>query len=63
MTDTRPAAAPVVDDRRRARGPRLAGLVPWTLSIAVGVVGVVWLAPVAWVGAGLIAGVSLSGSV
>lgn len=46
-----------------ARGPRLAGLVPWTLSIAVGVVGVVWLAPVAWVGAGLVAGVSLSGSV
>lgn len=61
--DPAAAAAPVGEPSPGGRGTRLAGLVPWTLSIAVGVVGVVWLAPVAWVGAGLIAGVSLSGSV
>jgi hypothetical protein len=47
----------------RTRGTRLLAAVPWTLCLAVGVVGVVWLAPVVWVGAGLIAGVSLSGSI
>jgi hypothetical protein len=51
-------------DRRPAdRGARVLALVPWTLCLAVGVVGVVWLAPLAWVGAGLVAGVSLSGSI
>jgi hypothetical protein len=42
---------------------RLLGAVPWLFCVALGAVGVAGVTPLAWIGAGLVAGLSLSGSI
>jgi hypothetical protein len=42
---------------------RLLGSVPWLFCLALAAVGVAGVTPLAWIGAGLIAGLSLSGSI
>jgi hypothetical protein len=48
----------------RAESPaRLLGAVPWLFCLALAAVGVAGVTPLAWVGAALVAGLSLSGSI
>jgi hypothetical protein len=42
---------------------RLLGTVPWLLCLTLAAVGVAGVTPLAWIGAALIAGLSLSGSI
>ena len=42
---------------------RLLGSVPWLFCVALAAVGVAGVTPLAWIGAGLVAGLSLSGSI
>jgi hypothetical protein len=42
---------------------RLLGAVPWLFCVALAAVGVAGVTPLAWIGAGLVAGLSLSGSI
>jgi hypothetical protein len=42
---------------------RLLGAVPWLLCLTLAAVGVAGVTPLAWIGAGLVAGLSLSGSI
>jgi hypothetical protein len=42
---------------------RLLGSVPWLFCLALAAVGVAGVTPLAWIGAGLVAGLSLSGSI
>ena len=48
----------------RAEAPaKLLGAVPWLFCLALAAVGVAGVTPLAWVGAALVAGLSLSGSI
>lgn len=58
MLNESPAAA-----ERAALPPRLLGAVPWLFCVALAAVGVAGVTPLAWIGAALIAGLSLSGSI
>lgn len=42
---------------------RLLGAVPWLFCATLAVVGVAGVTPLAWIGAALVAGLSLSGSI
>jgi hypothetical protein len=42
---------------------RLLGSVPWLFCLALAAVGVAGVTPLAWIGAGMVAGLGLSGSI
>jgi hypothetical protein len=42
---------------------RLLGTVPWLFCLALAAVGVGGVTPLAWIGAGMVAGLGLSGSI
>jgi hypothetical protein len=42
---------------------RLLGAVPWLFCVALAAVGVAGVTPLAWIGAGMVAGLGLSGSI
>ncbi|HEY3142606.1 MAG TPA: hypothetical protein VGJ86_15820 [Acidimicrobiales bacterium] len=46
-----------------ALGARALGGAPWALCLVIAAVGFAGVTPLAWVGAGLVAGISLSGSI
>jgi hypothetical protein len=57
------AAGPVAAPAGVELPARLLGTVPWMLCLTLAAVGVAGVTPLAWIGAALIAGLSLSGSI
>jgi hypothetical protein len=60
---TRASAAGAMGPAGAELPARLLGTIPWMLCLALAAVGVAGVTPLAWIGAALIAGLSLSGSI
>jgi hypothetical protein len=59
-----PLGAPSAAAAEPSEAPaKLLGAVPWLFCVALAAVGVAGVHPLAWLGAGLTAGLSLSGSI
>lgn len=61
--DAGPASGGASPDTAVEAPARLLGSVPWLFCLALAAVGVAGVTPLAWVGAALVAGLSLSGSI